>query len=374
MLQHVMFGRTAKRCNLALQGGGSHGAFTWGVLDALIEDVSFEPGWISAASAGAVNAVAVASGLARDGRAGARACLRQVWEAVEKAGVPDLVRFNPFFFGLRAASIPNVAAFLSPYEFNPLGFDPLRKVLEATIDFTAIRKSSGPELLIAATDVGTGRPRLFRRNELTVECVLASACLPNLHHAVEIDGRAYWDGGFSANPPIVALAEESSIGDTLIVQLNPLQRASVPRTAGDIAAQVNAITFNHPLVAEVELVVTAQEAKPGWLSGARGRIGRLAAHRFHLIEAGRYTVNLGADSKAKPDKALLSYLFAAGRGEGQRWLGRHRGDVGRRQTVDLKARYLDRRAPEPFDVSAETNGEPGRDTAAGRLKNGPAKL
>jgi NTE family protein len=358
----VLFGKTLKRINLALQGGGSHGAFTWGVLDALMEDDGIEPGWISAASAGAVNAAAVASGYAKDGRAGARACLRQVWEAVEKAGVPDLMRFNPFFFGLRSAPIPNVAAFLSPYEFNPLGFDPLRRVLEGAIDFAAIRKGGPFDLLIAATDVATGRPRLFRRAELTVESVLASACLPNLHHAVEIDGRAYWDGGFSANPPIVALAAGSPTADTLIVQLNPLNRTGVPRRAGDIANQVNVITFNQPLIAEVELVVTAQELRSGWRADRRGRLAKLGAHRFHLIEAGRFTANLAADSKAKPEKALLAYLFASGRSEGQRWLARHRADIGRRPTADLKARYLERPSATRLDPQAEPNGEPGRDT------------
>lgn len=357
-----MFGSTPKRFNLALQGGGSHGAFTWGVLDALLEDDGFEPGWISGASAGAVNAVALASGYAKNGRAGARACLAQVWEAVEKAGVPDLMRLNPFLIGLRAVPIANLSGIVSPYDFNPLGFDPLRKVLEGAIDFDAVRKARAFELLIAATDVGTGRPRLFRRAELTVECVLASACLPNLHHAVEIEGRAYWDGGFSANPPVVALAEASPHGDTLIVQLNALQRAGVPRSATDIGAQVNVITFNQPIVAEAGLIVAAQEARRGWFAGG-GRLARLAAHRFHLIDAGRYTSGLGADSKTKPDKALLSYLFTSGRTEGQRWLLRYRNDIGRRQTADLKARYLERKAGDVVDVAAETAAEPGRDTA-----------
>lgn len=357
-----MFGKTIKRINLALQGGGSHGAFTWGVLDALLEDEGFEPGWISGASAGAVNAVALASGYATAGRAGARACLAQVWDAVEKAGVPDLMRLNPFLIGLRAVPMANLAGVVSPYDFNPLGFDPLRKVLEAAIDFEAVRKATGFELLVAATDVGTGRPRLFRRAELAIECVLASACLPNLHHAVEIEGRAYWDGGFSANPPVVALAEQSPHGDTLIVQLNALQRAGAPRSAVDIGAQVNVITFNQPIVAEAALIVAAQEARLSWF-GSRGRLSRLSAHRFHLIDAGRYTSGLGADSKAKPDKALLSYLFTSGRTEGQRWLLRHRGDIGQRQTADLKARYLDRKVGEVISTAAQTAGEPGRDTA-----------
>src|SRR5688572_32902032 len=190
--------------NLALEGGGAHGAFTWGVLDRLLQDATLDIAWISATSAGAVNAVALASGLIEDGRDGARAKLRAVWEAVAKAGVPDLVRLNPWLAGLsRSNALAQVASMFSPYELNPLGFDPLRKLLEAHIDFAALREHAGPELLIAATALSTGHARLFRRSEITVEAVLASACLPMLHHAVTIDGQAYWDGGFSANPDLV---------------------------------------------------------------------------------------------------------------------------------------------------------------------------
>src|SRR3990170_2863007 len=213
------------RVNLALQGGGAHGAFTWGVLDRLLEDDQVQIGWISATSAGAVNAVALASGLLAGGQEGARQKLRHVWEAVHKAGVPDLLRLNPFLFGLsRAPQLAQMASLWSPYEFNPLGFDPLRRLLSESIDFEKLRKNSPIELLIAATEVATGRSRIFRRRELTVEAVLASSCLPTLHHAVEIDGVSYWDGGFSANPDIKTLAMESPVEDTLIVQLNSLIR------------------------------------------------------------------------------------------------------------------------------------------------------
>jgi len=182
--------RLRKRINLALQGGGAHGAFTWGVLDRLLEEDGIDPSWISGTSAGAVNAAALVSGLAGGGRDGARATLRAVWDAVEKTGAPDLMRLVPFFFGLsRGAGLPDVSGLLSPYQLNPLNFDPLRRALSAHIDFGKIRAFTEIELLIAATDVSTGRPRLFRRRELTLEMVLASSCLPTLHQAVEIDGR-----------------------------------------------------------------------------------------------------------------------------------------------------------------------------------------
>jgi NTE family protein len=355
-----------KPINLALQGGGAHGAFTWGVLDRLLEDETLPLGWVSGTSAGAVNAVAMASGLATGGPVEARATLKRVWDAVETAGVSDLARINPFLYGLtKGGGLSQMGSILSPYDFNPLGFDPLRKLLEAHVDFARLRADtkSGADLLIAATDIGTGRARIFRRAELTVEAVLASACLPQLHHAVEIEGRAYWDGGFSANPDIVTLATESPAGDTMIVQLNPLERPSAPRTAREIAGQVNAITFNQPLLRDVELIVTAQEehAERGGFLGMRrpnGRLAKLARHRFHVIDAGRHTSSLSAGSKATPERAMLDQLFRAGRTEAARWLEKHRGDIGRRQTADLRQRYLERgrerfTVPESADDAAE---------------------
>ncbi len=255
----MSFLRRRQRLNLALEGGGAHGAFTWGVLDRLLEEETLEFGWISATSAGAVNAVALAAGLAEGDRASARAKLRAVWEAVAKTGVPDLLRLNPLLASIsRSNAMAQMATLFSPYDFNPLGFDPFRKLLEAHVDFARLRASRGPELLVAATDVATGRPRLFRRKEIMVEAVLASACLPTLHHAVTIEGQAYWDGGFSANPDLLTLARESPVGDTLIVKLNSGEARGVPMTAREIAARVNSITFNQPMLRDVELIETVR--------------------------------------------------------------------------------------------------------------------
>lgn len=324
--------------NLALQGGGVHGAFTWGVLDRLLEaEQALRFAWISATSAGAVNAAALASGLAHGGRAQARRTLRTVWEAVQEAGVPDLVRFNPFLRGFgRPSSLAPVAAVLSPYDFNPLGFDPLRRILSEHIDFERIRALSDIELLIAATDVATGAKRLFRRAELTVETVLASACLPTIHHAVEIEGRAYWDGGFSANPDLVTLADESPTGDTLLVLLNAFDEPGIPRSAREIAGVVSRITFNQPLRRDIEQIEAARAGSDlGWWGRARTPAQRLAKHRFHLIEAGHHTAILPADSKIQPDRTVISRLFLAGQAEAGKWLERHGADIGRRSTVDL---------------------------------------
>jgi NTE family protein len=334
------FGRKRRRVNLALQGGGAHGAFTWGVIDRLLDEADLEFAWLSATSAGAVNAVALAAGLSEGGKPGARDKLRSVWAAVQEAGVPDLLRLNPFLFGMsRSAPMGQVAASLfSPYEFNPLGFDPLRRLLTSHIDFGRLRAFKDVELLIAATDVATGRMRLFRRHEMTVEAVLASACLPTIHHAVVIGGRAYWDGGFSANPDLVTLAGESPVADTLIVQIAPVTKAGIPKGAREIAFDVNRITFNQPLLRDVELIEAAREVR-GW-RGKKGRLGRLADHRFHLIDAGRYTASLSPETKLRPDQELLSYLHNAGRSETGKWLDRNQADIGRRATVDLKSKFL----------------------------------
>jgi NTE family protein len=337
------FWRRRRHLNLALEGGGAHGAFTWGVLDRLLEEQDLEIGWISATSAGAVNAVALAAGLAEGDAASARAKLRAVWEAVAKAGVPDLMRLNPWLAGLtRSPTLQQVASLFSPYDFNPLGFDPLRKVLDAHIDFTLLRTQAGPELLIAATDVSSGRPRLFRRRELSVECVLASACLPTLHHAVIVDGRAYWDGGFSANPDLLTLARESPVADTLIVKLNPTLVESLPTSAREITARINHITFTQPMLRDIEVIEAVRRNAGRWARRAAAPDRRLARHRFHLIEAGRITGALSPESKVKPDLELLLHLSAAGRSETEKWLARHPNTIGRSGSVDLIGHFLQR--------------------------------
>lgn len=329
--------------NLALQGGGAHGAFTWGVLDRLLEDGKIEIGWISGTSAGAVNAVALAAGLSEGGREGARKKLRQVWEAVHKAGLPDLLRLNPFLFGLsRSSAVAQMASLWSPYDFNPLGIDPFRNLLNDTIDFERVRASSPVELLIAATDLATGRARLFRRHEMTVDAVLASACLPTLHRTVEIDGSGFWDGGFVKNPDLVTLALESPHEDTLLVHISSAVTQAVPTGVREIASVANRLTFNAPLIRDIELIEAVRETAGPQRFGARakGRFAPLARHRFHLIESGLYTRSLPDDSKMKPDLGMLTYLFGAGQTQAHKWLGRHRDAVGRRSSVDLKARFL----------------------------------
>jgi NTE family protein len=329
----------SKPINLALQGGGAHGAFTWGVLDHLLADPRVDISWITGTSAGALNAVAVAAGMAEGGREGARAKLAEVWGAIHKAGVPDFLKFNPLL--LTAAS--NMARIFSPYDLNPMGLDPLRNLLNEHIDFAKLRASRKIELLIAATEVSTGRPRFFRREEMTVDMVLASACLPMLHHAVEIDGCAYWDGGYSANPDLVEIALESPVEDTMIVLLTPNVPTQRPTTVTDIAAETNRLTFNAPLLRDIAIIEAVRESQGGFFARhikRASRLSPLAHHRFHMIEAGRHTSSLPVGSKMKPDWAMFSYLHGAGRTEAYKWLDGMHTRIGRSSTVDLKARFL----------------------------------
>ncbi|HMN36395.1 MAG TPA: patatin-like phospholipase family protein [Hyphomicrobium sp.] len=330
--------------NLALQGGGAHGAFTWGVLDRLLEDEGLEFGWISATSAGAVNAVAMASGLATGSRQSARENLFKVWQAVHKAGVPDLMRFNPLLYGLsRTNSLAQVATLWSPYEFNPLGFDPLRRILADHVDFDALRAKSGCELLIAATHVPTGRARLFRRAELTIEAVLASACLPTVHHAVEIEGAAYWDGGFSANPDLVTVAVESPVADTLLVTLSPLVIDEHPMSVRDISNHATRLTFNAPLLRDVEIINAVRETVGAIL--LKGHLAPIARHRFHLIDASPVTANMSPETTIKPEWGTITFLHGAGRSAADVWLAENRAAIGKFESVDLPRHFFGRSSP-----------------------------
>ena len=255
--------------------------------------------------------------------------LDAVWEAVLQAQVPDFMR------SVARLSMSHIMNLYSPYEFNPLGFDPLRDLLNDTIDFDRIRSATPFEMLISATQVATGRARLFRRHEITVDVVLASACLPTLHHALIIDGVAYWDGGFSANPDLVTMAGEGHARDTLIVLLTALDPAEVPTRPRAIASQVNAITFNMPLVRDVSVIAQIQRSSRLGLWGASAADKNVWRHRFHLIASHLHTQSLPATTKAEPDAETFALLKKAGRQEADAWLVAHGRHVGRRSTVDL---------------------------------------
>ena len=332
--------------SLALQGGGAHGAYTWGVLDRLLEHGIRLEG-ISGTSAGAMNAVALAHGWTVDGADGARAALAGFWEAVG-ASVPFHLELLHTLNGAADGGLPapmsmmlGLTRMFSPYQFNPFELNPLRDVVRAQFDFERLRRDCPIKLFIAATVVRTGKVRLFHTAELSEAALLASACLPTLHHAVEIDGEYYWDGGFTANPAVYPLLYECSTPDVLMVLLNPLQRDDAPRSADDIAARSMELGFSSTFLREMRMVAHARRFiasdAPAWL---RGRLERkLMGQRFHLIEATELG-DAGSASKLNATSGFLLQLRDLGRARADTWLQAHAHAIGRRETAAVEALFL----------------------------------
>ena len=337
--------------SLALQGGGAHGAFAWGVIDRLLEDGRLEIKAITGASAGAMNAVVTAAGLAEGGAAGARAKLEAFWRAVSDAsGAPfgksgmwtdvfaGWLRATP---GWRAAEswAQNFSTGFSPYDFNPFNFNPLRDAISGVVDFAVLRERSPVKLYVSATAVRTGQLKVFRTGGLTVEHLLASACLPQLFQAVEIDGEPYWDGGFLANPALWPLFYDETPSDILIVNLNPFVRSQTPKTPAQILDRLNEITFNAPLTAELRAVFFVDKLiEQGMLTAkARKAYRRMLVHG---IGADRWLQDLSADTKFNTDWSFLSDLKERGRRAAGAWLKDGLADVGVRSSADLRAEYL----------------------------------
>ena len=332
--------------SLALQGGGAHGAYTWGVLDRLLE-AGLDLEGISGTSAGAMNAVALAQGWTEGGAEGARAALARFWQAVGDS-VPFhlelLHTLNPANDGALPAPmnmLVGLTRMFSPYQFNPFELNPLRDVVRAQFDFERLRRDCPLKLFIAATAVRTGKVRLFHTTELSEAALLASACLPTLHHAVEIDGEFYWDGGFTANPAIYPLLYECDTPDILMVLLNPLQRDNAPRSADDIAARSMELGFSTTFLREMRMIAHARhhirETSSFWPLGRFER--KLLRQRFHLIEARELGEVHGA-SKLNATSTFLGQLHEFGRAAADAWLGRHRSAIGQRETVDVAGLFL----------------------------------
>lgn len=347
--------------NLALQGGGSHGAFTWGVLDALLEDGGFIFPGISGTSAGAMNAVALAQGFAsaaRDiaptaqespeqsqrrhalGCQRARQNLRRLWENFGALGF--------FTFGVPLSANPwleMLGQFFSPYQANPLDFNPLRVILRSTVDFDVLRQhcaSPGvPRVFVCATNVRTGKGEIFSGERLSADAIMASACLPQLYQAVQIDGEYYWDGGFSGNPALNPLIYRTTCPDILLVQISPVQTQDVPLTANDIMERSNEITFNASLLRELRSIDFVHRLlKKGHIDPQHYR--NILMHR---IDGGTTLAQFGAASRSRFDPAFLLRLCELGREQARRWLSAHREHIGLYPTLEFSHR--------PFENPAE---------------------
>ncbi|QTD46330.1 patatin-like phospholipase family protein [Ottowia testudinis] len=350
---------TPKTIHLALQGGGAHGAFTWGVLDALLLDGRLRFAGISGTSAGAVNAVALAHGWAQavadkqDPHEGARAALARVWGKVMDLGAASesTARLTKLMMG----ALPGAFTKFSPYQTNPLDYNPLRQLIEAEIDFDRLARLKSPRVFVAATDVETGRAEIFAGRRLTAQAVMASACLPQLFQAPEIDGKTYWDGGYSANPALGPLVEMGETSDILLVQINPLKRAGKATTAAEITDRANDLTFNASLIAQMRTIALLNDAV------ARGIVGEgLKPLHMHRIDGGAALAEMPAASKISPQRATLEKLFELGQASAARWLKKHFDAVGEKGTVNLKRDYGDPLKLN-FEPASDAGGESGTD-------------
>jgi len=329
--------------DLGLQGGGAHGAFTWGVLDRLLEENWLRFDGISGTSAGAMNAVVMADGLAAGGPGQARVALEQFWKRVSDAALLSPLRRGPLEILTGTWTLdysPVFAVFdvasrmLSPYDVNPLGTNPLSQILADSVDFARVSRAS-VSLFVTATNVRTGRGRVFRNCDLTPDVLLASACLPTMFQAVEIDGEAYWDGGYSGNPTLSPLIRECSSSDTIIVQINPIERPGTPRTAREIHNRLNEVAFNATLIKEFRAAALLRHvADPGTGEGAvwaRMRIHRIASEAM---------LELGYSSKLLAEWEFFCMLRDEGRRAASAFLDTHGNDLGVKSTLDIDA-YLE---------------------------------
>jgi len=334
-----------KTINLALQGGGARGAFTWGVLDELLGDERLDFEAISGTSAGAMNAVVLADGLMRDGAEGARRRLAAFWRRVSREGTGvgaasqivqnilgfwQMPRFTPFPY------TEHVAQMVSPYGINPLNINPLRDLIERLVDFDRVRANTDLRLFLSATNVRNGKIKVFSHEEITADAVMASACIPYLFQAVEIDGEAYWDGGYMGNPALFPFFTETKSADILLVQVNPVHRDEVPQTATEIMERVSEITFNSSLLREFRAIDFVNRLlEENRLDPRRYRRNRL--HRIDATEAlARYT----AASKLDTSWHFFLELHEAGRAAARDWLTAHFDDIGVRATLDLRAEFM----------------------------------
>lgn len=340
--------RDTKPVNLALQGGGAHGAFVWGVLDEFIEDGRLSIDAISATSAGAMNAVVLAYGMALGGPEGARAKLREFWREVAQLGWLFGLASWPWDGFARACGLPPdhypsyltfhaLAQIVPPYWLNPLGFNPLKNLLLKVVDFARLNEPpQAMHLFLNATNVRTGKIAVFETPAITVDAVLASACLPPYFQAIEIDGEYYWDGGYMGNPAIFPLIYRQGSKDVIVVHVNPIHRHDVPRSAADIMHRVNEISFNSSLMREMRAVAFVT----GLIDKSELDAQKYSRMLIHWVGSDEVMSRLGTATQFYPDWDLLCRLHGEGRETAKRWLKANFAQIGRRSTVDLGAMFL----------------------------------
>src|SRR6476619_5878109 len=334
----VASSRASVMVDFALQGGGAHGAFTWGVLDRLLEEPWLGIDGISGTSAGAMNAAVLVDGFAGNGADGARAALENFWRRVSQAAVLSPFRRSPLDvllgrwtldYSPMFVAMDMMARVFSPYDLSPGGANPLRNILAEVVDFDRLTRAP-IKLFVTATNVRTGRGRVFRNGEITPDVLLASACLPTMFQAIEIDGESYWDGGYSGNPTITPLVREGTSKDTILVQINPVERPALPRSARAILNRINEVSFNAVLLKELRMIaLLCHVTQPENCESARW-----ADMRIHRITS-EMMVELGYSSKFNAEWEFLCMLRDEGRRAGATFLSAHGDDLGRRSTFNL---------------------------------------
>lgn len=334
-----------KTLNLALQGGGSHGAYTWGVLDRLLAEERLHIEGVSGTSAGAMNAAVMAGGYAIGGRSGARELLATFWRSISEIGAFTPFQKSPLERILTGWNLDwspvyhyfdVLSRVLSPYDLNPLNVNPLRALMEELLDLEALRATSAIKLFISATHVASGQARVFSCHEITTDVLLASTCIPFLFQAVEIDGEHYWDGGYMGNPAIWPLIYHCESSDVALVQINPIHRDDVPKNAGDIINRLNEITFNSSLIAEMRAIDFVKRLI------AEGRVekGRYKDMNIHLIYSPEEMKSLNASSKMNAGWDFFQHLFGMGQDAADRWLNDNFDDIGVKSTIDIREKFL----------------------------------
>lgn len=333
-----------KRINMALQGGGAHGAFGWGVMDKFLEDGRVEIEGLSGTSAGSMNAVVYAYGKLK-GNDGAREALHDFWKAISDAGQKFAPKRMPWDVGTVPKENPlqdmmkSMMSSFSPYQLNPMNYNPLRDVLEQQVDFEALERSQLTKLFICATNVRSGKVKIFHTPEVTADVVLASACLPQLFQAVEINGEHYWDGGYMGNPVLYPLFYYTDSRDVVILHINPIERPGPPTTAADIANRLNEITFNSSLIKELRAVYFVQKLlDDGWIKDEFR--DKLKYVLIHSVRADNAMSDLSSASKMSSDWGFLTMLRDRGRALATQWLEHNFEHLGVRSTVDLKREFL----------------------------------
>jgi NTE family protein len=333
-----------KKISLALQGGGSHGAFTWGVIDAILEDGRLDVEAITGTSAGAMNAVVFAEGYIEAGPAGARNSLAKFWRSVSDAAAfsPAQQKIINVFFKdwplqreIACWWTDFLTHYASPYDFNPLNINPLRDHLVKVIDFEKVRACRELKLFVSATNVHTGRIAVFEGKELTADHVMASACLPFLFQAVEIDGVPYWDGGYMGNPALFPLFYETKCPDILIIQINPIERDKTPKTARDIQDRLNEITFNGALMGEFRAMDLVNRLIDKGKLSAKDYLRT----RPHRIDGGEFLASFAASTKVEASWSMMQRLRDFGRDAAKRWLAENYDKIGLEGTLDLRLAY-----------------------------------